>query len=420
MFCLTFRLSYPHYDASDILSTLLSIEEPLAPKHNRPAFALFRLGFRPFFLFGSAFTVFALAYFILWMSGTVSAWPSAWDALIWHRHEMLFGYTGAIIAGFLLTAVPNWTGHPTPKGRSLMLLALLWFAGRVAVLFSAYLPASLVAVIDMSFFAACAASIAPALIKSKNHKNYFFILLLAGLSVANGLTHTHTDESAELAALGITLALDIIIMIMLIIGGRVIPFFTERPLGISIPRDPRLEKAALIATILGLAVEASEINDSLAGGLLLASALLNGWRLATWQSIKTLRIPLLWVLHLGFAWIVVGLALKGMELTGVDIPPIIATHAFTAGGIGVLTLGMMARVSLGHSGRPLAVGKPMVLAFAAINFAAFCRVFGVWLMPAHTMRFFEISAALWLLAFSIFVVIYTPILLRPRLDGKDG
>ncbi|MFO1242079.1 MAG: NnrS family protein [Rickettsiales bacterium] len=340
------------------MNTLLSIEEPLAPKHTRTEFALFRLVFRPFFLFGSVFSIFALAYFILWMSGIISTWPSAWDALIWHRHEMLFGYTGAIIAGFLLTAVPNWTGYPTPKGRNLMLLALLWLAGRVVVLFSASLPASLVAVIDVSFFAACAASIAPALIKSKNHRNYFFILLLAGLSVANGLTHTHADESAELAALGITLALDIIIIIMLIIGGRVIPFFTERPLGISIPRNPRLEKAALIATILGLAVEVSDVSHILAGVLLMASALLNGWRLATWHSLKTLRVPLLWVLHLGFAWIVVGLALKGVELTGMEIPPIIATHAFTAGGIGVLTLSMMAQVSLGHSGRPLLPANP--------------------------------------------------------------
>ncbi len=402
------------------MSTLLSIEEPSAPKKNKQAFALFRLGFRPFFLFGSAFSVFALGYFILWMSGVVSAWPSAWDALVWHRHEMLFGYAGAIIAGFLLTAVPNWTGHPTAKGRSLMLLVGLWLAGRVAVLFSATLPASLAAAIDVSFFVACAASIAPALIKSKNHRNYFFILLLIGLSVANGLTHTHADESAELAALGITLALDIIIMIMLIIGGRVIPFFTERPLGITIARDPRIEKLALSTTVLGLAAEVLEVNHVLAGVLLLASAFLNGWRLSTWKSLKTLPVPLLWVLHLGFAWIVIGLALKGLELVGADIPPIIATHAFTAGGIGVLTIGMMARVSLGHSGRPLVVGKPMTAAFIAINLAAFCRVFGVWLLPAHTMRFFEISAALWLVAFAIFLLKYTPILMRPRLDGKDG
>lgn len=403
------------------MSTLLSIEEHRSPhQHCRSEFALFRLGFRPFFLFGSVFSILALGYFILWMSGVVNAWPSVWDALAWHRHEMLFGYAGAIITGFLLTAVPNWTGYPTPKGRNLMLLVSLWLAGRMAVLFSAYLPTRLVAIIDVSFFVVCAASIAPALIKSKNYRNYFFILLLVGLSVANGLTHIHAGESTELSAFGITLTLNIIVMIMLIIGGRVIPFFTERPLGIDIPRNLRLEKAALVATFLGLAIETSEINHSLAGGLLLVSALLNGWRLSAWRSLKTLRVPLLWVLHLGFAWIVAGLALRGLELMDLDIPPIIATHAFTAGGIGVLTLGMMARVSLGHSGRPLTVGNPMILAFVVINLAAFFRVFGVWLMPAYTMYFFEISAALWLLAFSIFAVIYTPILLRPRLDGKDG
>lgn len=402
------------------MSTLLSIEEPSAPQKNKQAFALFRLGFRPFFLFGSAFSVFALGYFILWMSGAVSAWPSAWDALVWHRHEMLFGYAGAIIAGFLLTAVPNWTGHPTAKGRSLVLLVVIWSVGRLAVLFSAAFPSGLVAAIDASFFAACAVAIAPALIKSKNRKNYFFIALLLGLAIANALTHTYAEESAELAMLGITLALDVIIMIMLIIGGRVIPFFTERPLGITIPRDQRIEKLALATTVLGLVAEALEISHILAGGLLLASAFLNGWRLSTWQSLKTLHVPLLWVLHLGFAWIVIGLALKGLELVGADIPPIIATHAFTAGGVGVLTLGMMARVSLGHTGRPLTVGKAMTSAFVAINLAAFCRVFGVWLLPAHTMRFFEVSAALWLVAFGVFLIKYTPILMRPRLDGKDG
>lgn len=402
------------------MNTLLSIEDPSATPKSKRTFALFRLGFRPFFLFGAAFSIFALSYFVLWVSGAIAYWPSAWDGLVWHRHEMLFGYAGAIIAGFLLTAVPNWTGHPTPKGHSLALLVGLWFAGRVAVFFSAALPSTLVAVIDVSFFAACAAGIAPALIKSKNQRNYFFIVLLLGLSIANALTHIYADEATELTSLGITLALDVIIMIMLVIGGRVIPFFTERPLGISILRNPRIEKLALATTILGLGAGVLEIHHTLAGILLLTSALLNGWRLSTWHSLKTIRMPLLWVLHLGFAWIVVGLALKGMEWLGMDIPPFIATHAFTAGGIGVLTLGMMARVSLGHSGRPLAIGKRMTTAFVVINLAAFCRVFGVWVLPAHTLRFFEISSALWLVAFAIFLVKYSPILTRPRLDGKDG
>ncbi|MEK6746151.1 MAG: NnrS family protein [Pseudomonadota bacterium] len=134
------------------MSTLLPIKEPQSPQNSRRELALFRLGFRPFFLFGSLFSIFALGYFILWMSGAVSEWTSAWDALIWHRHEMLFGYAGAIIAGFLLTAVPNWTGHPTPKGTPLAAIVGLWLAGRIALLFSSYLPSGLVAVVDCSFF----------------------------------------------------------------------------------------------------------------------------------------------------------------------------------------------------------------------------------------------------------------------------
>lgn len=399
---------------------LPSIEEPSMPGKSQPAFALFKLGFRPFFLFGPLFSIGALGYFILWMSGTISIWPSAWDALTWHRHEMLFGYAGAIIAGFLLTAVPNWTGHPTLKGTPLAACVGLWVAGRMAVFFSSYMPSMLVAIIDGSFFLACAAGIAPALMKSKNRRNYFFIALLLGLSVANLLTHTYGDSSTEWATLGIRIALAIIIMIMLILGGRVIPFFTERPLHLSILRNPRLEKAALGTSAVALIADIAGFAPMLAGTACLIAAVMNGWRVSGWKSLRTVRVPLLWVLHLGYGWLIVGFALKGLGLLGLGVPAPIATHAFTAGGIGVLTLGMMARVSLGHSGRPLMVGNAMVLAFAAINLGAFCRVFGGWLFPALTMRFLEMSSALWLLAFGIYMVIYTPILLRPRLDGKDG
>ena len=403
------------------MSTLLSIEEPQTPQQRgRGEFALFRLGFRPFFLFGPLYSIFALGYFILWVSGVISAWPSAWNALVWHRHEMLFGYAGAIIVGFLFTAVPNWTGHSTPRGLPLAAIVGLWLAGRVALLFSSYLPSNLVAAVDCIFFLVCAAGIAPALIKSKNKRNYFFIALLLGLSAANMLTHTYSDENAGLAALGIRIALAIIVIMMVIVGGRVIPFFTERPLGLNIPRKPLLEKAALLTSIIALGADAAELSSVAAGVACLAAAFVNGWRLSGWQSLRTVKIPLLWVLHLGYGWIVVGFAIKGLELLGVDVPAIAATHAFTAGGIGTLTLGMMARVSLGHSGRPLAVGKAMVVAFAAINLAAFCRVFGIWLFPSLTMRFLESSSILWLIAFGIYVAVYAPILLRPRLDGKVG
>lgn len=395
-----------------------AINEPRSGK--AAGFALFRYGFRPFFLLGPLFGIAALGYFILWMSGAITAWPSAWDAIVWHRHEMLFGFAGAIIAGFLFTAVPNWTGQPTPKNFRLALIVLLWMAGRATVFFSAHLPATFVAAVDVSFFLVCAGGILPALIKSKNRRNYFFVALLVLLAVANGLTHWPGKAHADIATMGIRLGLNIMILMMMLIGGRVIPFFTERPLGISITRHPAIERFALISTIVALALGVMNLQGPLVGIAFLLAVIANGWRLSQWQSLKTRSIPLLWVLHAGYAWLVVGFAASAAQHLGMPVPAIIVTHAFTAGAISVLTLGMMARVSLGHSGRQLVIGRPMVVAFLSANMAAVMRVFGVWLFPDLTMRWLEISSLLWLLAFGIFVFVYAPVLVLPRADGRDG
>lgn len=392
-----------------------SISEPRTPSPQGSAgFALFRLGFRPFFLFGAIFGLFALGYFILLMSGAITFLPSRWDTLAWHKHEMIFGYTSAIIAGFLLTAVPNWTGLPTAKGPKLVLIVLLWLAGRIMIFTSASFPVALVAVVDVAFLLSCMAGILPALIKSGNSRNYFFLVLLALLAVANALSHWGAPDT------GIWLALDIVILMMVIIGGRVIPFFTERPLGITITRDPRIEQLVLVATIAALALDVAEANEIVLGIVFLLAAAANGWRLSQWQSLKTLRVPLLWVLHAGYFWLVIGFAARAGYYFGFVPVPSIGTHAFTAGAIGVLTLGMMARVSLGHSGRELKVGAPMVFAFICINIVACLRVFGVWLLPDLTQQWLQAAAILWALSFGAFIWVYTPILMRPRLDGRDG
>ena len=391
---------------------MIGIDEPSGKSPS--SFALFRLGFRPFFLFGAIFSAFALVHFILLMSGVTAFLPSRWDMLVWHKHEMLFGYAAAIIGGFLLTAVPNWTGHPTPKGVALVMIFLLWLAGRVMIFFSAWFPEPLVAVVDISFFLACMAGIFPALVKSQNRRNYFFLLLLLLLAAANGLAHW--DEMD----IGIRLGLDIVIMMMIIIGGRVIPFFTERPLGIAISRSPRIEHLVLVSTIAALMLDVAEANETMLGMAFLLAGIANGWRLSQWRSLKTLKVPLLWVLHAGYAWLVIGFLARAFYYFGTIASPSIGTHAFTAGGIGVLTLGMMARVSLGHTGRPLAVGKAMIAAFACINLVAATRVLGVWLFPGLMWYWFQVAAGFWLLAFVIFIVVYTPILLQPRVDGRDG
>lgn len=396
---------------------LFTINEPKAIQKR---FALFRLGFRPFFLLGPLFSILSLTYFIAWMSGVVTFWPSAWDAVIWHRHEMLFGYTGAIIAGFLLTAVPNWTGHPTPKGIGLVALAGVWLLGRVCVFFSSHIPAPLVMAMDSAFFLLCALSILPALVKARNVRNYMFIVLLAGLSASNLLTHTYSEEDAELADTGINTALNIIILIMVIIGGRVIPFFTERGLSVTVKRSAALDKTAMTLTLAALSADIALSESRITGIFFMLAAIANGIRLAGWKTPHTLKVPLLWVLHVGFGWIIIGLAIKGLHILGYAVPSIVATHAFTTGGIGTLTLGMMARVSLGHTGRPLAVGKFMAVAFLLVTFSALCRVLGIWLMPAFIMPLLELSALCWIGAFIIFTFTYFPILLYSRIDGRDG
>ncbi|MBL0319386.1 MAG: NnrS family protein [Alphaproteobacteria bacterium] len=391
--------------------TLINISEPEQPLLR--GFALFRLGFRPFFLLGSICGLLVLGYFIMLISGMATHLPSRWDMVEWHRHEMLFGFVGAIVAGFLLTAVPNWTGLPTVKGKSLAALTGIWCAGRVCVFISTSLPETLVMVVDASFFVGCALAIAPALIRSNNKRNYGFIVLLLLFALASALTHS------DYADAGIRLGLGVVTIMMTLIGGRVIPFFTERRLNISITRTARIEKLTIVCTLLAVLCNVIIPDAPWLYVLFIAAGVVNLWRFSTWQTVKTLGIPLLWVLHVGYIWLIFSFFAKAAVLMRLSVPSAFATHSLTAGAMGILILGMIARVSLGHSGRPLEIGKAMHVAFVAINLAAFLRVFS-WCLPMDTMTGFQLAALCWVMAYGIFVMIYTPILLRPRLDGKDG
>lgn len=391
--------------------TLINISEPEQPLLR--GFALFRLGFRPFFLLGSLCGLLVLGYFIILIGGMATHLPSRWDMVEWHRHEMLFGFVGAIVAGFLLTAVPNWTGLPTVKGKSLAALTGIWCVGRVCVFISTFLPETLVMVVDASFFVGCALAIAPALIRSNNKRNYGFIVLLLLLALASALTHS------DYADAGIRLGLGVVTIMMTLIGGRVIPFFTERRLNISITRSARIEKLTIVCTLLAVLCNVIIPDAPWLYLLFIAAGVVNLWRFSTWQTVRTLGIPLLWVLHAGYIWLIFSFFAKAAVLMGLSVPSAFATHSLTAGAMGTLILGMIARVSLGHSGRPLEIGKAMHVGFVAINMAAFLRVFS-WCLPMDPMTGFQLAALCWVMAYGIFVMIYTPILLRPRLDGKDG
>ncbi|MEK6562627.1 MAG: NnrS family protein [Candidatus Binatota bacterium] len=383
-------------------------------------FTLFALGFRPFFLMAGIFAVILMA---LWAGAFVTNRPltTYYGMTGWHSHEMIFGYACAVIAGFLLTAVRNWTGMETAKGPPLAGLSALWLAGRIMPFFPGALPSWLIALVDLLFLPALALSLAIPLVRGGQKRNLFFIPLLGAFALADLLVHLELFGFAYGSArAGNFLALDLIILLIVIMGGRVIPFFTERALSGVSPRKWQWLEWSSIASVIAFMLAELFLPGSIPAGVMAGlAAASNGLRLAGWYTKRFWAVPLLWVLHLGYAWVVVGFCLKTLAVLDL-VPPQLTLHAFTVGGIGVLTLGMMARVSLGHTGRPLKAARPVAFAFALINLAAVLRGIVPIIFPYWFLQLVALSGGLWILSFLIFVVIYTPILISPRVDGLPG
>ncbi len=379
--------------------------------------ALFALGFRPFFLAAGVYAVLLMGLWLAVLQGSFSL--SVLPSPIWHGHEMLFGFAVAVIAGFLLTAAQNWTGIPMPSGRPLAALFLLWLAGRLGFLLPG-MPAGLVALIDLSFLPLLALALALPIHRAKQLHNYPFPILLLALTAANALVHLQALGWTSTARLGLYLATYVVVAIMVVMGGRVIASFTDNKLGTRARRWNLIERLVLPIT-LGALLAALIAPDSLVTALLTAiAATVHAVRLTGWYTRKFWAVPLLWILHLGYAWITLGFVLLALSAAGMGGAAVSALHAFTAGGIGVLTLGMMARVSLGHTGRLLEPAPVMTLAFVAINLAALVRVLLPLFFPAAHAPGMAIAGLLWMAAFGVFVVVYAPKLLRPRADGKPG
>jgi len=395
---------------------LLDPRERAAAPSGAPGFALWNLGFRPFYLLASVFSAFSV---LLW-AAQYSGWlPSAHlQDPLWHGHEMLFGYTTAVIAGFLLTAVRAWTGRPTPAGAPLMALAALWVLGRALVLTPFAMTA---AAANAAFPVAVAVAIGIPLWRARNVRNYFF----AGLLVLMGLlilaVHLALQGRFELPPrLGLQLALDLVLFIMAVMGGRVIPMFTNNGVpGANATRHALVEKFALGALILLFAADLLQWPQAVIATIALASALAHGARLYLWKPWRTFAAPLVWILHAAYAWIVVHLALRGLsalDLVGGSY----AAHALTVGAIGGLTLGMMTRTARGHTGRLLAADGFEVAAFLLIQGAAAARVFCAMASPGLYVASIQLSALLWAAAFGLYAVRYWPVLTRARVDGKPG
>lgn len=379
-------------------------------------FALWNLGFRPFYLVASLFASSSILFWVCQYSGHV---PSEFlRSPAWHGHEMLFGYTMAVLAGFLLTAVSNWTGRPTATHGALMGLTTLWVAGRVLAL----TPFELVtAMVNVAFPVALAFGIGRAIVQSRNHRNYFFLALLALLSIAVLAFHlSHLDLLPWPERASLQVGLDVVLFIMAVIGGRVIPMFTNNGVpGAQATRNPIVERVALIGALVLIGIDMLPAPGKLVAVIAFIVALAHAIRLYLWRPHRTRGVPLVWVLHLAYAWIVGYLVLRGLAELGF-IEEVFAVHALTIGAIGGMTIGMMTRTARGHTGRPLKADRYEVTCFTLIAIAAFTRVFGgIWLSGAYVFTVM-LSGVCWSIAFALYAFRYWPILSRVRADGKPG
>lgn len=380
---------------------------------------VFQKGFRPFFLLGGLWAAFAVPWWALTYQQPMTGEPGL-ESVSWHSHEMIFGFAMAIIAGFLLTAVENWTGRPTARGWFLAALVGLWMTGRLVGLGGPI--ATIAGMADLTFIPALAAAVGLPIILAESKRNFLLLALLPALWLCDVFLHMRTSGLLPESQLRTDLvAVDLIVVILVIVTGRIVPLFTKNALD-----DDRIRSNAAINTAAIVSVLAVALVELVApNGLLMAvvagiSALLVLVRSLHWGAFAALRRPILWVLHLGHAWIWFGLALKAAAAAGLPVPPSVATHALTAGAIGTLTLGMMTRVTLGHTGRMIVATPMMTLAFVAVTAAAVVRVLGPWFRADLTQKSLMVSAVLWSAAFALYVLGNTRFLMTPRPDGKEG
>lgn len=378
--------------------------------------ALFSYGFRPFFLFGAAWAAIAMALWLPMLTGHVSL-PTAFAPVQWHVHEMVFGYVPAIVAGFLLTAVPNWTGRLPVVGWPLAGLFGIWVLGRVAVATSALIGARLAALVDVSFLLALGVVIAREIVASSNTRNLKVLVGVALLAIGNLAFHLEVllgniDGRAQHLGIAAT------ILLISIIGGRIIPSFTHnwlmrQPPGRVPAKLDRYDIAVMVVTGVALAVWVFAPASKVTAIVALAASAANAARLARWAGERTFAEPLVAILHVGYAFVPVGFLLLAL---GILVPSVVlpsgALHGWTAGAIGLMTLAVMTRASLGHTGQPLVATTGISLIYVAGIIAALTRVVAATGMMRDAML--VVSAIAWVLAFGGFVVVYAPLLAKRR------
>ncbi|HEX6997990.1 MAG TPA: NnrS family protein [Gammaproteobacteria bacterium] len=379
-------------------------------------------GFRPFFTLAAGAAVAAMA--ALSAALLFGAWPAEAPPLgRWHGHEMLFGFVAAAIAGFLLTAVPTWTSTEPVRGARLAALAGLWLVGRLVMLPWLGLDRTPLVLVEAAFFPALALAVGAALVRTRNARNYPFLVLLALLTAADlvyGAVRLGWLAAPPFDPL--RLAANVVLLMVGVVGGRIVPLFTRNALvraGIAceIPPRPWLDRASLAALVAVLVVDVWRPDGVAAGAVAAVAAVLLGARLARWHGARTLGMPIVWILHVGYGWLALALALKAVWLLGGVAWAANWLHAQTAGAFGTMILGVMSRVALGHTGRPLVVAPAITVAYLLVIAGALIRVLGPVALPQHLLAVLGSAATLWALGFAVFLVIYLPMLVAPRADA---
>ena len=399
--------------------SLLSVEEP-SPSHKH---AFFHLGFRPLFLGGSVLALISAALWFGYYAFGLEVIPTTVPPTWWHAHEMVFGYSLAVVGGFLLTAAKNWTGIQTLTGPPLLLLFLLWLLARLSFQFAGADTFWVVASSDILFNLYLTAAIAYPIIKARQRNNFSLASKILLLTVSNlafylGATSIWTEG----LRVGIYAGLYLILAVVLTLGRRVIPFFIENgvPEKVTLKNRKWVDISSLILFLLFMISDIIAPTSTITACLALAQAPLHLFRLVGWYTPGIWQKPLLWVLFIAYGFIIAGFLLKALNLF-IAIPPQLAVHAFTYGGVALITIGMMARVTLGHTGRNVfEPPKGLPLLFLLLITGAISRVILPLLIPGQYTLWINIAFICWILAFANFLYIYAPMLIKARVDGRFG
>lgn len=392
----------------------MSLRSPIVP--HLASLPLLRLGFRPFYLLAATAGVVLMPLWLLVFTGQLRP-ASGLAPALWHGHEMLFGMFAAVIVGFLFTAGKTWTGLQTPRGAQLAFFALLWLSARVAAVLAPY---PVFFFLDIAFLPMAAATFANLVLNSGNYRNLGVVAILTLLGFANLCFHLGVNDVIGLPAdHGLHAGLALMVLLETLIAGRVIPLFTRNAVpGLATTVPAWRERALLIATAAGLLLWLSG-SASLPGAVLLAvAAVLHLWRLFTWKPLAARGRPILWILHLAYAWIPIGLALLAVSLAA-DQPDSPALHALGVGAGAGLMLAMMTRSARGHTGRPLLASRPDAWSYRLILLAAVVRVGAPLLTPEWYLQGLLFAGLCFAGAFFLFLFSYAGWMIAPRADGRD-